>query len=160
MGFRFPTELFAFMMYLDIIKKGNREELISHKHLSELPHIYFLLLTSSDISGWYPTLWNISNIYTACIYLPCKSLMTLSSYFWGFCQLLISPVMLKLIQMTYMLVNKESLTIFITFSYCLLYYTSGTGSLRCVMQAFAGVVKQTFLGLFLELIMGIWITKD
>lgn len=42
MGFRFPTELFAFIMYLDIIKKKNREGLISHKHLSELPRISYI----------------------------------------------------------------------------------------------------------------------
>lgn len=82
----------------------------------------------------YPTQWNICD-YTACIYLPCKSRMALSNYFQDFCQLLISPVMLKPIQMMYMLVNKESPTIFITFSCCLLYYTRSMGSLCCVMQA-------------------------
>lgn len=119
-GLDFLLNYLLLLCILILLKRKNREGLISHKHLSELPHISYI---SHPLE--YPWLQTM--------YLPCKYLMALSSYFWGFCQLLISPVMLKPIQMTCMLVNKESLTIFITFSCCLLYYTSGTGSLRCVM---------------------------
>lgn len=77
-----------------------------------------------------------------------------------FCQLLTSLVMLKPIQTTYLLVNKESHTNVINFSCWLIYYTSGPGFLCCVTRAFAGRIKWTSLGLSLEVITEIWIRID
>lgn len=104
--FDFPLNYW--LLLCGLILKKNREGLIPHKHLSVLPYDKAIRFLYNPPTGISLAAWCVF----ICLVRPLWPLAAASR---GFCQLLISLVMLKPIQATYMLVKKESHTNFIAF---------------------------------------------